>query len=255
MNYLFFIIFFIFGTILGSFFNVVGWRLPKGESIISPPSHCPKCGHRLKSIELIPVISFLAQRGKCKECKERISWYYPFFEMICGLLFSICFLIFGFSNNLIIGLTFISMLMIIIVSDIHFMIIPDEVLLFFGICLALEIGIFLGYSELLNSLISGALSFVAMYLLKIFGDVIFKKESMGGGDIKLMFVFGLVLGLPKAIFTVFVGSFVGLPISLLLLGKNSEHIVPFGPFLSIGAILMLLLQFDVNMLINILTII
>lgn len=255
MNYLFFIIFFVFGTILGSFFNVVGWRLPKGESIVSPPSHCPKCGHRLKPIELIPVISFFLQRGKCKECKEKISWYYPFFEALCGLLFGICFLVFGFSSNLIISLTFISMLMIIIVSDIHFMIIPDEILLVFGIAIALEIGILLGYMELFRAILNGLLAFGIMFLLKIFGDIIFKKESMGGGDIKLMFVFGLVLGLPEAILSIFLGSLVGLPISLLLMKKNTEHIVPFGPFLSIGAILILLLQIDFSVLINMLKII
>lgn len=252
MNILFSIYFFILGAVLGSFYNVVGWRLPNGESIISPPSHCPKCGHRLKPLELIPIISFFIQKGKCRECQEKISWYYPAFEFISGLLFAVSFLVFGFSTELLIALTFISMLLIIVVSDIHYMIIPDEILVTFSIILAIEIGILNGYQELLWSFVHGLSAFITMFLLKLLGDFIFKKESMGGGDIKLMFVFGFVLGYPLAILSIFVGSIVGLPISLLLLKKNSEHIVPFGPFLSIGAIILLLTRIDFSALLAIL---
>ena len=250
MNWLFYLFFFLLGTILGSFYNVVGWRLPKGESIIRPPSHCTKCGNRLSVLELIPIFSYFLQRGKCKTCKAKISWYYPFFEFVCGIIFLLCYHVFGLTPQLIKALTFVSMLLIIMVSDIHFMIIPDEVLLFFSVLLALEIGLIDGYKVLFSSLWNGALAFGIMYLLKLFGDFVFKKESMGEGDIKLMFVFGLVLGCPLAMVSIFVGSIVGLPISLFLLKKNLQHIVPFGPYLSIGAILLLLANVDFSTLMN-----
>ena len=253
MNYLFCIFFLLLGMILGSFYNVVGWRLPKGESIIYPPSHCPNCNHQLKILDLIPVFSFILQRGKCRYCKNKIAWYYPVFEFLCGIVFMLCYLVFGITPELLKALTFVSMLIIIMVSDFNYMIIPDEVLLFFGCLLALEIGIIDGYKVLISSLINGLIAFVAMYLLKILGDFMFKKESMGGGDIKLMFIFGLVLGAPLAIISIFIGSLVGLPISLILLSKNSEHIVPFGPYLSIAATIILLLNIDFNTLINFLS--
>ncbi len=253
MNYLFCIFFLLLGMILGSFYNVVGWRLPKGESIIYPPSHCPNCNHQLKILDLIPVFSFILQRGKCRYCKNKIAWYYPVFEFLCGIVFMLCYLVFGITPELLKALTFVSMLIIIMVSDFNYMIIPDEVLLFFGCLLALEIGIIDGYKVLISSLINGLIAFVVMYLLKTLGDFMFKKESMGGGDIKLMFIFGLVLGAPLAIISIFIGSLVGLPISLILLSKNSEHIVPFGPYLSIGAIIILLLNIDFNTLINFLS--
>lgn len=253
MNYLFCIFFLLLGMILGSFYNVVGWRLPKGESIIYPPSHCPNCNHQLKILDLIPVFSFILQKGKCRYCKNKIAWYYPVFEFLCGVVFMLCYLVFGITPELLKALTFVSMLIIIMVSDFNYMIIPDEVLLFFGCLLALEIGIIDGYKVLISSLINGLIAFVAMYLLKTLGDFMFKKESMGGGDIKLMFIFGLVLGAPLAIISIFIGSLVGLPISLILLSKNSEHIVPFGPYLSIGATIILLLNIDFNTLINFLS--
>lgn len=253
MNYLFCIFFLLLGMILGSFYNVVGWRLPKGESIIYPPSHCPNCNHQLKILDLIPVFSFIFQRGKCRYCKNKIAWYYPVFEFLCGIVFMLCYLVFGITPELLKALTFVSMLIIIMVSDFNYMIIPDEVLLFFGCLLALEIGIIDGYKVLISSLINGLIAFVVMYLLKTLGDFMFKKESMGGGDIKLMFIFGLVLGAPLAIISIFIGSLVGLPISLILLSKNSEHIVPFGPYLSIGATIILLLNIDFNTLINFLS--
>lgn len=244
--------FFILGTILGSFYNVVGWRLPKKESIITPPSHCSVCNAHLGVLELIPIISFIIQKGKCKHCGAKIGWYNLVFELLSGILFALSYISFGLSPQLLISTTFISMLLIIMVSDFNYMIIPDEVLLFFGILLSVEIGIFNGFQDLLLKLLQAIMAFITMYGLKILGDHMFKKESMGGGDIKLLFIFGLVLGYPIAIFTIFVASLIGLPISLISLSNNSKHIIPFGPYLSIGAILLLLLKIDFNNIINIL---
>lgn len=241
---------FIFGTILGSFYNVVGYRLPKGESLLYPASHCTNCNHRLTPIELIPIFSFLLQGGKCKKCKQKISWFYPIFEMSTGVLFALSYLIFGFSIEFVIAISFISMLLIIVLSDYEYMIIPDEVLIFFGLLLSIEIGIGYGWQTLLSQIGQGILAFIIMFLLKQLGNFLFKKESMGDGDIKLMAVFGLVLGFPMAILSIFIGSIIGLPISIILLKKKSTHIIPFGPFLSAGALIILLTQINFEWLIH-----
>ena len=104
MEIYYYILFFIFGLCFGSFYNVLALRLPKGESIIKPKSHCPKCLHTLKWYELIPIISFIIQKGKCKNCHTKLSFFYPFTELVTGLLFVISYYSFGFSYDLIIAL-------------------------------------------------------------------------------------------------------------------------------------------------------
>lgn len=250
MEIYYFIVFFIFGTIFGSFFNVVGSRLSRGESIVYPPSHCNTCNHRLTPIELIPIFSFLLQGGKCKNCKTKLSWFYPIHEFATGLLFALAYFQFGFSLELVEAITFISMIMIIIVSDYEEMIIPDEVLIVFNILLVIEIFFMKGLDGLFISLLHGVISMVIMFIIKKFGDFLFKKESMGGGDIKLLFTFGLVLKIPMSLVSIFLASFIGLPISLVILYSKKSNIIPFGPFLGIGAIIILLLGIDINWLIN-----
>lgn len=238
------ILFFIIGTIFGSFYNVVGYRLPKGESIIFPPSHCPNCNTKLGTLELIPILSFLIQKGKCKHCQHKISKFYVFFELLTGILFAIAYLIFDFTPELIIALTFISLLIIIVVSDYNYMIISDSVLIFFGIILAMEILLIKGTDIFFSHLISAVAAFLTMFAIKKIGDYLFKKESMGGGDIKLMFTFGLVLGYPMTIIAIFIGSLIGLPISLIMLKKQTDHIIPFGPFLAAGGLIVFLSQIN-----------
>lgn len=244
------IIMFILGTVFGSFFNVVGYRLPKGESIVTPPSHCVNCNHRLKWYELIPIFSFLIQGGKCRKCKTKISFFYPVFEFCCGFLFALAFVIFEFDPKIIIALTFISMLIIIVVSDYHYMIIPDEVLIFFSLCLAVEIGALYGLNELFLSVSDGILAFLTMFGIKLLGDFLFKKESMGGGDIKMMFIFGMVLTFPMSIVSIFIASLIGLPVSLIIIKKCKNHEIPFGPFLSLAALIILYSQIDFSMVLS-----
>lgn len=252
MKIYYMIVTFIFGTVLGSFYNVVGYRLPKEESLISPPSHCPKCNHRLGASELVPILSYLFQMGKCKNCKSKISMFYPIFEFSTGILFMISYLIFGFSIDFFIAITFISMLLIIIISDYQTMIIPDSVLIVSSILLIIELFIKNGFNVYVN-ILDGIISFMIMFLLKKFGDFLFKKESMGGGDIKLMAVIGLVLNYKLAIISIFLASIIGLPVSLVILYKNKTNIIPFGPFLSVSAIILLLSRVDFNWIINMLT--
>ena len=250
MNVLMAIMIFIIGTIFGSFYNVVGYRIPKNESIVYPSSHCPKCNHKLKPYELIPIFSYIIQKGKCTNCHIKISPFYLIFELITGILFTISYIAFGLTPELLIALTLISMLIIITISDYIYMIIPDSILIVFGILLFIEITIIYGIDKALISILNGTISFIFMFILKKFGDFIFKRESMGGGDIKLLFILGMVLSFPIAALSIFVGSIIGLPISIFLLNKDKSHIIPFGPFLAAGAILLLLTKVDLNTIIN-----
>lgn len=243
------LLFFIFGLIFGSFYNVVASRITNGESIVFPPSHCGNCNHRLKTYELIPVFSYIFQKGKCKNCGIKLSIIYPLSELATGILFTIAFLIFGFSYETIIAITFISMLVIIILSDIHYMIIEDSVLLFFAIALLLEKYLIYGFDNFKTALLGGVLSFLMMYTVKIVGDFCFKKESLGGGDIKLMFVIGLMIGLDMSIISIVIASFLALPICLIYL-KSENHEIPFGPFLGLGALIIYLGNLNMDMIIN-----
>lgn len=254
MTLYYIIVFFILGIVLGSFYNVVGYRLPRGESIVFPSSHCTSCGHKLTPIELIPIFSYLFLGRKCKNCKCKISPFYAIFEFFTGILFSISYVLFGLSIDLLINLTFISALLIIIISDYQTMIIPDEVLIVTGILLIIEIFIGHGINYLLNSLLNGVIMFLIMFAMKEIGDFIFGKESMGGGDIKLMFIYGLYFGWPTSCMSICVASFIGLPISLILLNKNKSHEIPFGPFLAIAAIIMITFGINIQTLIDYLSV-
>lgn len=250
MEYLIFLCFFIFGAIFGSFYYVVAWRIPKGESIIYPPSHCPNCNHRLGPLELVPIFSYLFQGGKCKNCRCKISIFYPLFEIACGLLFGFSYLSFGLCIDLVVVLTFVSMIMIVILSDYYYMIISDGVLIFFGLSLFIEMIIIYGIQYALVHLLYGLISFIIMFLIKLFGDFLFKRESMGGGDIKLMFIFGLMFGWEMSIVSIFLASIIGLPISLLFMKKNSEHILPFGPYLGAASLIIVFFKINIEFVLN-----
>lgn len=247
---------FILGLVFGSFYNVVGYRLPNNMSIAFPASHCPNCNHKLKFYELIPVLSYIFLKGKCSSCKKRISIFYPFFELLTAILFTISYLIFGFNLKFLIALVFISVLIIVSISDLKYFIIPDEALIFGSIIMLIiyiintftnDIGI---YKGIIMPLLNGAASFALLYLFKVLGDTLFKKESLGGGDIKLLFFIGLTLGFDMAIVTIFLAAFIALPISIISLIKNDNNILPFGPYLSIASIIILLTNLDLNTIMN-----
>ncbi len=250
------IMIFILGLIFGSFYNVVGYRLPNNMSIVFPQSHCPNCNHKLKFYELIPVLSYIFLLGRCKVCKKRISFSYPFFEIVTGVLFLISYVQFGLSLKFFISITFISILIIISISDIRYYIIPDEVLIIGSILLIIE---FITNSYINNlgfingvliKILNGLGSFAILYLFKVFGDTVFQKESLGGGDIKLLFIIGLVLGFDMSIVAIFIASFIALPLSIISLIKNDNNILPFGPYLSIAATIILLCNLNLDMILQ-----
>ena len=237
MEVVYLIIFYILGAVLGSFYNVLGLRIVKGESIIKPRSHCEKCGHVLKWYEMIPIISFLFQKGRCKNCKTKLSWLYLFSEFFCGTLFAISYYSFGFSYNLLIALILSSLLIIVTVSDITYMIIPDRFIIISGVLILLIKLIGFGYKEFLYSLLYGTIAFGIMFIIMKFGGYIFKKETMGGADVKLMFIVGICLEPILSLVVIILASFIALPVSLLLLIKEKEHAIPFGPFILIGLLI------------------
>lgn len=250
MNTLYLIIFFVLGMLFGSFFTVIGLRLPKGENFIVNRSYCDKCYHELSLLDMIPILSFLLLRGKCRYCHAKIDSLSSYMEFFTGVLFSLAFYVFGFSYDLLIALGIISMLIIISVSDISYLIIPDEILIFFSgyfiIIKCLESGV-LGA---LISILSGFTLFLVMYVIMLLGNFIFKKESLGGGDIKMMFPFGVILNPVLGLFAIFIGSVLALPVSLFVLIKKHENLVPFGPFLLIAFTFIFFTRIDMKMILD-----
>jgi len=236
------IIFFIFGLIFGSFFQVVGLRLPKGESIIKPASHCTNCDKKLKWYELIPVLSYIIQGGKCRKCKKHISIKYPLYELLTGICFALCYIVFGLTTDILIPLTLISALIIVIISDIEYMIIPDEVLFIGTVLILIETIVLKGWNAGLQAFIGGLFGFILMYAIKLIGDFMFKAESLGGGDIKLFFMLGLIFNFDAIIVIIFLASFFALPYAISIMLMKKDNVVPYGPFISLTATALVLLK-------------
>ena len=225
---------FIIGTIMGSFFNVVAHRLSNNESIIKPGSHCEKCNHLLKWYELIPIISFLIQGGRCRLCHTKLSWWYPLIEIITGLFYLFSYLYFGLSYDFFISLVISSVLVITCITDFNYLIILDEPLIVGSILIIIIKFLQGGIIDTLIAILSGLLLFFFMLLVKILGDKAFKRESLGGGDIKLSFFIGLSLGYKLAFVNLVLASLLTLPIAFYYLIKYRDREVPFGPFLIIS---------------------
>ncbi|PYZ93632.1 prepilin peptidase [Salipaludibacillus keqinensis] len=225
---------FLVGAVLGSFYNVVGLRVPKGMSIVKPRSHCPNCGNTLTWMELIPVISYIIQKGRCRNCKISFSARYPFFEFMTACLFTISPWMVGWSKELLVALVFISLLVIITVSDLETMLIPDKVLLFFLVLIVI-LRVVEPLSPWWDSLVGAGFGFVLFLLLAIVS-----KGGMGGGDIKLMGVIGLVLGFQGVLLTVFLSSFIGAVFGVVAIAMKKakrKNPIPFGPFIAMGALI------------------
>lgn len=216
---------------MGSFYTVVGLRLPKKEKFINSRSHCDSCDHVLSLLDMVPIVSYFLLGKKCRYCKKRIDGLSTYMEFFTGVLFSLAYYRFGFSFELFTALGIVSMLTIISVSDITYFVIPDEILIFFTGYFLIISTLSEGVMMSLFHLLSGLTLFGFMYLIMLLGNAVFKKETLGGGDIKLMFVVGLILHPFLGLVVIFIASFLALPISLIILWKKKQHLVPFGPFL------------------------
>ena len=227
--------FFIIGLLLGSFYNVVGIRVPNNESIMNPPrSYCPTCKRNLTLIDLIPVFSYLFLRGKCRGCQKKISALYPLIEFSTGVLFVLAYWLLGWALELIVALVFISLLIIIFISDIRYMIIPDKVLLFFApIILVLRLFV-APLSPWWDALLGAVVGFGILLLIAVVS-----RGGMGGGDIKLYGVLGLVLGVKGVLLSLFFASFFGAIFGLvgMLAGRVKRgKPIPFGPYIVLGSL-------------------
>lgn len=260
------IVLFFVGIVFSFFFTKFGYRLPLGEDILEP-SRCDKCNHELTFIEKIPIISFIIQKGKCNYCNQKISRLYIPFELMTGILFSLTYL--SFINEelphlkIIFGLFFISGLIIICYSDIKYMIISDEVLIVFtSLIVILKLYITfrseeiltlldLGY-EIIFMLIDAFVIYFIMYIIKKLGDLVFKKESLGNGDLKLMIYIGIVMGWKLSIIIIFIGSFLALIPSIINNYKKDKVMLPFGPFLAIATMILFLMKVDFSSLLELL---
>jgi leader peptidase (prepilin peptidase) / N-methyltransferase len=224
-------ILFLYGCIFGSFFNVVGLRVPVGKSIVVPRSSCPSCGHQLAAFELVPVVSYLMLGGRCRVCKERISPLYPVFELLTGILFAAAPVFFSWSGEMIVALTLISLFMIITVSDLHYMIIPDKILLVFAGIFLLE-RIVWPLNPWWDSLVGAMIGFTLLLLIAFISG-----GGMGGGDIKLFALIGFVLGVKLMLLSFFLATLYGAlfgVLSLLARLVKRRQPIPFGPFIAAG---------------------
>jgi leader peptidase (prepilin peptidase)/N-methyltransferase len=251
----------IFGLMVGSFFNVVIYRMPRGESVVWPPSRCMGCGYQIRFYENVPVFAWLLLRGKCKSCGIPLSVQYPLVEAITGVVAALCawfFLTIGAELPLDfkIGLTFLALASIpIFVIDFRHFLIPD-LLTYPGILLGLGLAFIPGGQTPLDSLIGAAGAGGFLWGVGFIASKLLKKEAMGLGDVKLIAMSGALFGASTAfmglIFASILGTLVGLPMMLLRRLDEHRHI-PFGPYICIGVILAafyggLVLEWYVNLI-------
>lgn len=231
-NFHLYLLLFVLGLFFGSFLNVIIYRLPRDESIVSPRSHCTECGHKLTLRELIPLLSYIFLRGRCSQCKSSISLQYPLIELMTGLLF----LVNGFwAANiwvLISGFIFILLLLPLAVIDIKHKILPDKLTLTGMACgfILSFISPHISPLEAMAGVLAGGGALLLVALVS--------RGGMGGGDIKLMLLIGAFLGPIFALITIFLAAFLGLLAALPAiitrnLGLKSR--LPFGPFLALAA--------------------
>lgn len=227
-------VFFLFGITFGSFYNVVGLRVPKNIPFVNDHSHCPNCHHRLRWHELIPVASFIWQKGRCRNCDIRISPLYPSMELLTGLLFAYSYFIFGFQLELITAILLISLLVMISVSDIAYMLIPNKFLIFF-LPLLIIMRIIVPLNPWYDMFIGAFLGFGLIAFI-----IFISKGGMGAGDMKLFFVLGIVLGWQQVLLTFFLASLIGTIFGIFLKSLQKLKLrqpIPFGPSIAAAAVI------------------
>lgn len=228
---------FILGTVFGSFFLVVGTRLPENKSILKPGSHCDNCKHELYWYDLIPIFSYAFNKGRCRYCKEKLSILYPVIELAMGFSFISSYLLFGIGYEFFASLLIFSLLILIFITDFKYYIILDSPLIITGLGIFLLKWYYFNFKTALLALLSGIIIFIIVFMIKKIGDLLFKRESLGGGDIKLSFVLGVILGVRLSLVSFILSSFLALPYALGSVYFTQKKEVPFGPFIISAATL------------------
>jgi leader peptidase (prepilin peptidase)/N-methyltransferase len=223
----------VLGLLLGSFLNVCTLRWPNDESVVSPPSHCPECDYRLRWYDNVPVLSYLLLRGKCRSCTTSISSQYPVVELATGLIWAGCFMQYGLSVESVRGALLLTILLGIAITDARYYIIPDQFSLGGG-ALGLALAPFAGGLTTLEAFFGAAVGFGVLFGVAKVGTWLFKKEAMGGGDLKMMAMVGAFLGVPGVLLTLFLGALLGSIVFGPISWKTGK-LVPFGIFLAVGA--------------------
>ena len=230
---------FIYGALLGSFANVIIYRWPKNESIVTPRSKCPHCQKSILFYDNIPIFSWIFLRGKCRHCQVKISIRYPLVELTMAVVFLVIYLFVGESWNLLEYLIMAFGLVTASFIDIDHFLLPDVITLP-GIIIGL-VGAFLNPNRLfLDSILGVLVGGGFLWAIAVVYQLIRKEEGMGGGDIKLLAWVGAVLGWKAIPFIIISGSLLGSVLGLLLAGKQNKGmktVIPFGPYLAFGAIL------------------
>lgn len=234
---------FILGAIFASFMHVYVTRLLAGQSIVKPRSHCTVCGHTLKWYELIPILSYAIQRGRCRECKAKIGLDSLVIEIITGTLFTLTFAVYGYTIKTLLGFVIVLIMISVFLSDFKEMIILDSTLivgvLLIYILIYLELGLWKG---IYKSFLYGIFAFVLMIVVKVLGDAAFKRDSLGGGDIKLAFLMGSILPYNLFLISIIIGSTCALPYALYISITKKTNELAFGPFLVLGLYITFILQ-------------
>lgn len=250
---------FLLGLVVGSFLNVCIFRLPRGESLVRPGSHCPSCGKPIRPSDNVPLLSYLFLRGRCRSCGTPISIRYPLVEGMTGLGFVLLVARFGLTLSGLFCLLFFCALMVLSFIDLEHQILPDMITLpgiplgVMGAVLPIFASFLWGADpgplwallrpRLLSSLLGLFLGGGLFFLIAFLGEAVLKREAMGGGDIKLAAMIGAFLGWRLLLVTIFLAALSGSLVGIFLLGlrlRRREEPLPFGPFLSLGAFLSLL---------------
>jgi len=230
------ILFFILGSVVGSFLNVVIYRLPRHESLIFPQSHCPKCGHKLSSSDLIPIVSYIFLKGKCRYCGAKISPIYPTIEGLTGILFALIYLKFGFSLLTFKYIIFISFLIVVAFIDLFEGVVFDSVVIPGAL-----VGFLFGALHNLKDTIFGVIFYAVLFFLIIVISKIFYKEGgMGEGDLTAGIMIGAFLGLRLGIVAFLLSFFIGAIVGILIMlvsKKGGKTQIPFVPYMAIASIL------------------
>lgn len=254
MIILYYIYVFILGSSIASFLGVYVNRMLRGEDFVFSRSYCESCHKTLKCFELIPVLSYILQGGKCKSCKSKIGIDSFIYEVLLGFLFVISFMIYGFSYETLIAFVLSSFFISVCISDFKELIILDSSIVVTIILLALLIFLNSGISGIYKSFLYGVFAFVLMFIIKIIGDYAFKRESLGGGDIKLSFISGMVLPYNLFLTSLMISCFLAMPYALILTYKKKEVEVPFGPFLAFALLVTFLLASYIEIVLKLLVI-
>jgi leader peptidase (prepilin peptidase)/N-methyltransferase len=226
----------LLGALIGSFLNVciLRWGAEPKESIVRPPSHCPRCGKGLSWYENVPVLSWLLLRGRCRGCGQPISIMYPLIELATAALWGYIVWRHGVTVEALRGAVFGTILLGIAMTDARNYIIPDE-FTWGGLVIGLLFSLAGGLPGLAAAALGAVVGFGILWLVGTVGTWVFKEDAMGGGDIKMMAMVGAFLGWQGVLLTIFLGAFAGTLIFVPLMLMGQKKLVPFGIFLAIGA--------------------